>query len=290
MSRKPSRLEDQLLTARHELELATLLNKGVLHSLQENKITIAELQQQNTVLRAAESRLSATEDALESAEKRVRELEREVRQARVVCDGESADRERAEAELGELRTKYARLLSGLRGLVAIEDGQVDEEDLAGPGPATAKTMQVRQASRGRAVVTPVRQPSLGRKKRRIQSTPSDSPDQLAQQSILAPAAIITPVSPRRPRLPAPAAPNTNTNSGKKSNSRRSLPNSGVPHQSPKGRQGPSASREKDRDKIREKVDPQVKVEREEVDYERPKLTFMRRSVSVDSDEDPLAMG
>ena len=135
MSRKPSRLEDQLLTARHELELATLLNKGVLHSLQENKITIGELQQENAVLRAAESRLAATEDALESAEKRVRELEREVREARVVRDGERVGRERAEGELGELRTRYARLVAGLRGLVAVEDAQdANEEDGAGPGP------------------------------------------------------------------------------------------------------------------------------------------------------------
>ena len=147
MSRKPSRLEDQLLTARHELELATLLNKGVLHSLQENKITIGELQQENAVLRAAESRLAATEDALESAEKRVRELEREVREARVmrearvVRDGERVGRERAEGELGELRTRYARLVAGLRGLVAVEDAQdADEEDGAGPGPAVRLTV------------------------------------------------------------------------------------------------------------------------------------------------------
>ncbi|RXK40502.1 hypothetical protein M231_02154 [Tremella mesenterica] len=163
---QPLSLQEELTTARNELELATLLNKGVLHSLQENKITIEELRRENAVLRAAESQLARTEDALADAEQRVEELEdklksvseevERVREARAVVDRERQMwREKLE--------RWEKLCEGFRDIM-------DAKVSSGPGPYTVH--QQRVTSNPMRSGSPFRQPSGGRKKRRIDATPS----------------------------------------------------------------------------------------------------------------------
>ena len=110
MSRKA--LEVQLSEAQRELELSTFLNKGVLQSNSEFKLRIAELEQENTVLRKAESRLAKTEDRAEAAEKRVKELVQQLRDKQEewaeVMRLEAKSREGFERELRVLREEARR--------------------------------------------------------------------------------------------------------------------------------------------------------------------------------------
>lgn len=97
----------QLAEAQRELELSTFLNKGVLQSNSEFKLRIAELQQENTVLRAAESRLALTEDKAELAERRAKEAQEEVGKRESYWQGVSREqiavRQELEVELEMLR-------------------------------------------------------------------------------------------------------------------------------------------------------------------------------------------
>jgi hypothetical protein len=102
MSRKAlgSQLSDarsHLAEAQRELELSTFLNKGVLQSNSEFKLRVAELEQENAVLRVAESRLARTEDKVELAERRAKSIAEELRDKEVEWSG----RVRAEIEARE---------------------------------------------------------------------------------------------------------------------------------------------------------------------------------------------
>jgi chromosome segregation ATPase len=94
-------LQTRISTLTTELELNTFLNKGILQTNSEHKIRIAELEQENAILRAAESRLAKTEDMLEDVQKKCKALEVDIRRERL-------ERERVETERNEWKGKFAK--------------------------------------------------------------------------------------------------------------------------------------------------------------------------------------
>jgi hypothetical protein len=117
MSRKALELQladsrTQLIEAQRELELSTFLNKGVLQSNSEFKLRIAELEQENSVLRVAESRLARTEDKAELAERRAKEVLEEMRDKE--AEWESAVRVEVEVREG-LEVELESLREEVRG-------------------------------------------------------------------------------------------------------------------------------------------------------------------------------
>lgn len=95
-----------LSALRHELELSTFLNKGLLQNSSELKVRITELERENKVLRRAESKLAEVEDQLDAAQRRVAQLEAEV---------EDRDKEMDE-RAAEVEEKIRDALSAREGM------------------------------------------------------------------------------------------------------------------------------------------------------------------------------
>lgn len=132
----------------HEINLLTFLNKGILQSNAEQKLRIAELEQENKVLNNVETRLAEKEDQLEAAQDKMRSDREKVRSKMKEYEGllyqeraerakEREGREKAEKELQSLRRQLARmeeknqlvregLLSGMGELI----DKVERESLA----------------------------------------------------------------------------------------------------------------------------------------------------------------
>jgi len=102
---KEKDFQTRLTTLTSELELSTFLNKGILQTNSENKIIIAELRQENAILRAAEAKLAETEDLLNEVEKKYKALED-------VLEKERAERDRIIGERDLWRGRWEGIKDG----------------------------------------------------------------------------------------------------------------------------------------------------------------------------------
>ncbi|CAK9782363.1 unnamed protein product [Cutaneotrichosporon oleaginosum] len=141
-----------------ELELSGFLNKGVLSTNKEQKARIAELEDENAVLRTTESKLAELEDKYEAQEKRLQNARhalagatRRAAQLEKTLKGTEHRLGCAQAEAARCRGKYERLAAAVAQATSLfEDAEAEAEaeaEAAEPAPRGRFTLALPGSSR-----------------------------------------------------------------------------------------------------------------------------------------------
>ncbi|WWC71977.1 uncharacterized protein I206_105936 [Kwoniella pini CBS 10737] len=122
-------LENQLSTIKHELELATFLNKGILQTNTEYKLRIAELENENLILSKAESKLSTIEDELEETKKSFNKLLNEKNDLIIQNDNLIKGLNNLNENKIEWEEKYFKLIGKVESLLSNENDDINDIDI-----------------------------------------------------------------------------------------------------------------------------------------------------------------
>ncbi|WVR07719.1 hypothetical protein IAU60_004761 [Kwoniella sp. DSM 27419] len=139
---RPTAVEAELASARHELQLAIFLNKGILQSNTEQSLRITELEAENAILRKAESRLSKTEDKLEEAEKELSEAIAAQEELVREQNGLLHDRMKVEGVAKSWESRYWNLKRTIEAALA-QDAELDQVAGRDPEPSASTSRRGR---------------------------------------------------------------------------------------------------------------------------------------------------
>ncbi|WWD03618.1 hypothetical protein V865_001673 [Kwoniella europaea PYCC6329] len=165
-----TKLESQISSLKHELELATFLNKGILQTNTEYKLRIAELESENIILSKAESKLSEIEDELEDTQKQYRTLQGDHVDLLNAHNSLLEEHDELKGEVRLWQYRYQDLRKRIEGL--LDNGQVDV-DVDGEGQS--KRNSITPITKSRATSASALVSVLA--KRRTNATPRNQEDQ-----------------------------------------------------------------------------------------------------------------
>ena len=117
-------LKRQIRALANELQLSTYINKGAISESSDLKVRVADLERQNTALRAAESRLTATEEKLEDREEEIQEKEAQIKRLReAVCGLRESLR-----NMTRQRDTWTRRWDRMVDMIKKEEADLEESD------------------------------------------------------------------------------------------------------------------------------------------------------------------
>ncbi|KAK6909445.1 hypothetical protein I203_103463 [Kwoniella mangroviensis CBS 8507] len=167
-----TKLESQISSLKHELELATFLNKGILQTNTEYKLRIAELESENEILSKAESKLSKTEDELEVTQKQYRTLQGDHVDLLNAHNSLLRGHNELKDEVRLWQDRYQDLRKRIKSL--LDNGQVDVDvDVEGDGQS--KRNSITPITKSRATSASASVSVLA--KRRTNAIPRNQEDQ-----------------------------------------------------------------------------------------------------------------
>jgi septal ring factor EnvC (AmiA/AmiB activator) len=121
-------LKKQVRVLAHELQLSTYINKGAISESTDLKVRVAELERQNTALRAAETRLTATEEKLEEQEEEIKEKEAQIKRLKEsLCGMRESLR-----NMTRQRDTWTHRWDRMKNMIKKEDAELEESDTEPP--------------------------------------------------------------------------------------------------------------------------------------------------------------